>query len=45
MTALLTALLGRLPIGWLQLIHNRNRFAADSSSVDKQPLPRSGMCS
>ncbi len=28
MTALLTRLFGRLPIGWLQLIHNRSRFAA-----------------
>jgi putative ABC transport system permease protein len=28
MTRLLTVLFGRLPIGWLQLIHNRARFAA-----------------
>lgn len=28
MTALLQRLLGRLPIGWLQLTHNRMRFAA-----------------
>jgi putative ABC transport system permease protein len=27
-TALLQRLLGRLPIGWLQLTHNRMRFAA-----------------
>ena len=33
MTALLTALLGRLPIGWLQLTHNRNRFAAALAGV------------
>ncbi|MES2542952.1 MAG: ABC transporter permease, partial [Pseudomonadota bacterium] len=28
MTRLLQRLLGRLPIGWLQLTHNRTRFAA-----------------
>ena len=28
MTALLTRLLGRLPVGFLQLTHNRARFAA-----------------
>lgn len=37
MTALLTSifsrLFGRLPIGWLQLIHNRARFAAALSGV------------
>ena len=33
MTALLGLLLGRLPIGWLQLIHNRARFAAALAGV------------
>ena len=33
MTALLTALFGRLPIGWLQLRHNRARFAAALAGV------------
>jgi len=33
MTALLTQLLGRLPIGWLQLTHNRTRFAAALAGV------------
>ena len=33
MTALLTRLLGRLPIGWLQLVHNRGRLAAALSGV------------
>ena len=28
MTALLETLLGRLPIGWLQLVHNKTRLAA-----------------
>jgi len=32
-TALLTALFGRLPIGWLQLRHNRARFAAALAGV------------
>ncbi len=33
MTALLTSLFGRLPIGWLQLTHNRTRFAAALAGV------------
>jgi putative ABC transport system permease protein len=33
MTRLLTALLGRLPIGWLQLVHNRMRLAAAIAGV------------
>lgn len=33
MTDLLTRLLGRLPIGWLQLIHNRMRLAAALAGV------------
>lgn len=33
MTALLTRLFGRLPIGWLQLTHNRTRFAAALAGV------------
>ena len=33
MTRLLTWLLGRLPIGWLQLVHQRGRFAAALSGV------------
>jgi len=33
MTALLTVLFGRLPIGWLQLKYNRTRFAAAIAGV------------
>ena len=33
MTALLTYILGRLPIGWLQLKHNKTRFAAAIAGV------------
>ena len=33
MTEYLTRLLGRLPIGWLQLIHNRTRLAAAIAGV------------
>ncbi|MEQ8823644.1 MAG: ABC transporter permease DevC [Filomicrobium sp.] len=33
MTALLTRLLGRLPIGWLQLVHNRMRLLAALAGV------------
>jgi putative ABC transport system permease protein len=33
MTRLLARLLGRLPIGWLQLVHQRGRFAAALSGV------------
>lgn len=33
MTRVLAALLGRLPIGWLQLVHNRARFAAALAGV------------
>ena len=33
MTGLLQQILGRLPIGWLQLIHNRGRFIAALSGV------------
>jgi len=33
MSRLLQALFGRLPIGWLQLTHNRNRFAAALAGV------------
>lgn len=33
MTALLVRLLGRLPIGWLQLTHNRTRMAAALAGV------------
>lgn len=33
MTALLTRLFGRLPIGWLQLTHNRPRFLAALAEV------------
>jgi putative ABC transport system permease protein len=33
MTALLTMLLGRLPIGWLQLTHRRGRFFAAITGV------------
>ena len=33
MTALLTVLVGRLPIGWLQLVHNKARLAAALAGV------------
>ncbi|MEZ6185419.1 MAG: ABC transporter permease DevC [Planctomycetota bacterium] len=33
MTALLTRLLGRLPVGWLQLLHNRTRLVAAVGGV------------
>ncbi len=33
MTDILTRLLGRLPIGWLQLVHNRTRLAAALAGV------------
>lgn len=33
MTRALTLLFGRLPIGWLQLMHNRGRFAAALAGV------------
>jgi putative ABC transport system permease protein len=33
MTAVLTRLLGRLPIGWLQLTHNRGRLASALAGV------------
>ena len=33
MTALLARLLGRLPIGWLQLTHTRARIAAALAGV------------
>ena len=33
MTAILTHLFGRLPIGWLQLIHNKARFASALAGV------------
>jgi putative ABC transport system permease protein len=33
MTALMTRLLGRLPIGWLQLAHNKSRLAAAVAGV------------
>lgn len=33
MTALLTRLLGRLPVGWLQLTHSRGRLAAAIAGV------------
>ena len=33
MSRLLQALFGRLPIGWLQLTHNRTRFAAALAGV------------
>lgn len=33
MTALLESLLGRLPVGWLQLVHNRTRLAAALAGV------------
>src|SRR5690606_4134362 len=33
MTRFLARLLGRLPIGWLQLVHQRGRFAAALSGV------------
>jgi putative ABC transport system permease protein len=33
MTTLLTVLLGRLPIGWLQLTHNKTRMAAALAGV------------
>ena len=33
LTAMLTGLLGRLPIGWLQLVHNKGRLAAALSGV------------
>lgn len=33
MTAFLTRMLGRLPIGWLQLVHNRTRLAAAVAGV------------
>ncbi|MGJ3262475.1 MAG: ABC transporter permease DevC [Salinarimonas sp.] len=33
MTAILTQLLGRLPVGWLQLTHNRTRMAAALAGV------------
>lgn len=33
MTGFLTNLLGRLPIGWLQLVHNRTRLAAAIAGV------------
>ncbi len=33
MTPILTRILGRLPIGWLQLAHNRTRFASALAGV------------
>lgn len=33
MTGLLEYLLGRLPIGWLQLVHNKARLAAALAGV------------
>lgn len=33
MTGFLTSFLGRLPIGWLQLVHNRTRLAAAIAGV------------
>lgn len=33
MTAILTRLLGRLPIGWLQLLHNKARLAAAVAGI------------
>lgn len=33
MTALLSRLLGRMPIGWLQLTHNRSRLAAALAGI------------
>lgn len=33
MNALLTRILGRMPIGWLQLAHNKGRFAAALAGV------------
>ena len=33
MTRLLTSLMGRLPVGWLQLTHNRARLAAAVAGV------------
>lgn len=33
MTALLSRILGRLPIGWLQLVHNRSRLAAAVAGI------------
>lgn len=33
MTAFLTRLLGRLPVGWLQLVHNRGRLAAAVAGI------------
>src|SRR3712207_9432272 len=33
MTELLAKLLGRLPIGWLQLVHNKTRLAAAVAGV------------
>jgi hypothetical protein len=33
MSRLLARLLGRLPIGWLQLVHQRGRFAAALAGV------------
>ena len=33
MTSLLTALLGRLPLGWLQLMRNRTRLVAAVGGV------------
>ncbi len=33
MTAMLTRLLGRLPIGWLQLVHKKSRLAAAIAGV------------
>jgi putative ABC transport system permease protein len=32
-TALLETLLGRLPIGWLQLVHSKTRLAAALAGV------------
>ena len=33
MTAMLERLFGRLPIGWLQLVHNKGRLAAALAGV------------
>ena len=37
MSYLLQRLFGRLPIGWLQLTHNRTRFAAALAGFKVKP--------
>ena len=44
MSYLLQRLFGRLPIGWLQLTHNRTRFAAALAELAALALPPADGC-